>query len=196
VALDYRLAPEAPYPAALHDVLDAVDALRDQGVSPSLLWLAGDSAGGGLALVTLLAMRDRGQTMPAGALLLSPWVDLTDACVDVQMDNEHDYLCTPLLEMAREHYVGDVSLTDPLISPVFGDFRGLPPLLIQVGGAEIFLPQVQRLVERARAGGVEVVLEVQSGMVHVFQAFAMLLPEARQALRSLGGFVRHRRRDG
>ncbi len=190
VALDYRLAPEAPYPAALEDSLAAVAELsadRDR----TQLWLAGDSAGGGLSLATLIALRDRGEPQVGGALLLSPWVDLTDAGLDPSVDNDHDYLCSDLLKMCSGHYT-DSDRHDPLVSPATADLTGLPPLMIQAGGAEIFLPQVRQLAERAQDAGVEVVLEVREGMVHVFQAFCMFLPEARQAVRSLGTFLRQR----
>ncbi len=189
VALDYRLAPEAPYPAALEDTLGAVAELIAEEPQTAL-WLAGDSAGGGLSLATLIALRDRGLPQVSGALLLSPWVDLTPAGLDPSVDNDHDYLCSGLLQMCRDSYVGDADDQDPCISPATADLTGLPPLMIQAGGAEIFLPQIQALAERARTAGVEVVLEVGEGMVHVFQAFGLFLPEARDAIRSLGAFLR------
>lgn len=193
IALDYRLAPESPYPAALQDVLAAVSALSEDSVPPTQLWLAGDSAGGGLAIATLLSLRDQGRPMPAGALLLSPWVDLTEAGLSSELDNPHDYLSSGLLQIFRNHYTHEGASQDPLISPVLADLTGLPPLYIQAGGAEIFRPQIQRFADRARAAGVPVVLEVSAGMLHVYQAMAVFLPEAREALRSLGRFVREQR---
>lgn len=192
VALDYRLAPEAPFPAALDDALAAITALEADQVTPELLWLAGDSAGGGLTLATLLALRDTRRPQPAGALLLSPWVDLTDAGLSPDLDNPHDYLSADLLRVCSGHYASNTPRDDPRVSPVLADLTGLPPLCIQAGGAEIFLPQVTRFADRARAAGVEVVFEVGEGMIHVFQALAMFLPEARASLRSMGGFVRDR----
>ncbi len=192
IALDYRKAPEEPFPAALDDTLAAIRELASQDVATRTLWLGGDSAGGGLTMATLLVLRDEGAEMPAGAVLLSPWVDLTEAAMDPVPDNEHDYLFSGILERFSGDYTTQENRQDPRVSPVLGNLHGLPPLLIQAGEVEIFLPQVRRLAERARDAGVDVVLEVGEGMVHVFQAFAWFLPEARQAIHSLGLLVRAR----
>ncbi len=190
VVLDYRLAPEHPYPAALEDALAACQALRDQGVQE--LWLAGDSAGGGLVACTLVALRDRALPMPTGAVMLSPWVDLTERGLDPALDSELDYLNTAVLRRYAQAYLDRQAPQDPLVSPVGADLRGLPPMLIQAGGAETMRDQVVAFAERAQASGAQVELDVAEGMVHVYQSLSAVVPQGREALRRIGAFVRSR----
>jgi len=188
LGLDYRLAPEFPFPAALHDALAAYRWLLAQGVAPERLMLAGDSAGGGLALATLLALRDAGVPLPAGAMLLSPWTDLTGggASISSRAAAEPMLGIEMLLECAA-FYRGSTDAKEPLVSPHFGDFHGLPPLLIQVGDAEILLDDSKRLAGAALAAGVTVELGIWEEAFHVFQMFPQL-PETAEALAALGRF--------
>jgi len=190
VVPDYRKAPEAPFPAAFDDALAVCAALREAGVDR--LWLGGDSAGGGLAASTLLALRDRGLPMVDGAVLLSPWVDLTPAGHADHLDGELDYISPSVLATYAELYVGDRDSADPAISPVHADLSGLPPVLVQLGGAETMRDQGERFVQRAQAAGSPVVLDVADGMVHVYAAFAMVSHAGRAGIRRAGDFVRAR----
>jgi epsilon-lactone hydrolase len=194
-APNYRLAPEHRHPAAIEDAVAVYRALLADGVAPERLFLAGDSAGGGLAMATLLELRQAGDPLPRAAVLMSPWVDL--ACEGESIDrNGDDYLGRRVLEMFAGYYLGDTDPRTPSASPVYADLAGLPPLLIQAGGAETLLSESRRLAERAAAAGVEVELRVFDGAVHVFQAFAPFVPEATEALREIGRFVRERRQVG
>jgi acetyl esterase/lipase len=190
VAPDYRLAPEHPFPAALDDALAVHGALLEAGVPSRALFIAGDSAGAGLALATLLKLRDKGLALPRAALLLSPWVDLALDVQALQGHGPHDYLNAKMLTETAPKYAGDAGLTHPLVSPIYADLTGLPPLLVQTGAWEVFCDQNVRFVAKARAQGVDVRHEIAEGMLHVFPAFGALLPEARRALRSLGEYVR------
>ncbi len=188
---DYRLAPENPYPAAIEDTTAVYGWLLTQGFKPEHIAIGGDSAGGNLAFVSLLALREAGMALPAAAILLSPWTDLTFSGESVKTRAEVD----PMIKLgeADEHiaaYVGNHDLADPLISPIFADLRGLPPLLIHVGNDEVLLDDSVRLAERAQAAGVEVKLKVWEGMWHVFQTLAVVLPEGQASIGELGEFVR------
>jgi monoterpene epsilon-lactone hydrolase len=190
VTLDYRLAPENPYPAALHDALTAYEELLDQGLDAAQIALVGESAGGGLAVALLQVLRDRGASLPACALLLSPYADLTLSGDTVSSKAAVDPLLSPeSLRLRVLDYAGDVDPADPLISPVFGDLGGLPPLLIQVGSHEVLLSDAIRLAGRAASDDVEVTLEVTPGVPHVFQAFSDLLDEASKALDRASAFL-------
>ena len=190
LAIDYRLAPEHPFPAAVDDATGAYKWLLAQGYKPAKIVIAGDSAGGGLALAALVALRDSGQPMPAGCVPISPWTDLegsgdsirTKAAKDpmVQQDN---------LAMSAKQYIGSADPKNPLISPLYADYRGLPPMLIHVGEAEILLDDATRVAERAKRAGVKVELEVWDDMIHVWHVFAKLLPEGQQAIDKIGKFV-------
>jgi monoterpene epsilon-lactone hydrolase len=191
LAIDYRLAPEHPFPAAVEDSTAAYRWLLAIGVDPARLVIAGDSAGGGLTVATLVALRDAGDPLPAAAVCLSPWIDLeglgesmtTRAEVDPMVQREE------LLQHVKA-YLGDAHPRTPLAAPLYADLRGLPPLLIQVGTAETLLDDSTRLAERAKAAGVDVVLEPWDDMIHVWQFCAAILPEGQQAIDRIGEFIR------
>jgi acetyl esterase/lipase len=191
ITLDYRLAPEHPYPAAVEDARAAYEGLLGQGMDPGHIVLAGESAGGGLAVALLLALRDAGVPLPSCAYLMSPYVDLTLAGETLAAKREVDPLLTPDGLRARvPDYVGGADASDPLISPIFGDLRELPPLLIQVGSHEVLLSDALRLAGRAAISDVPVTLEVTPGVPHVFQAYAGLLDEAGAALDRASDFLK------
>src|SRR5262245_21676936 len=188
--LDYRLAPEHPFPAAVEDATAAYRWLLAQGYKPHKIALAGDSAGGGLTLATLLALRDARTPLPACAVPISPWTDAEGTGASVKTKAAKD----PMVQEAHlrhygKLYAGTTDLTHSLISPLHGDYRGIPPLLIQVGEAEIILDDSTRVAERAKQAGVQVDLEVWDEMVHVWHVFAKLLPEGQQAIEKLGSYV-------
>ena len=193
LALDYRLAPEHPFPAALEDATAAYRWLLAQGHAPKDIVLVGDSAGGGLAVAALIALRDAGMPLPAAALCFSPWFDLTLSGDSIQTQAAAD----PVLDAASlsryaRAYAAAAPLEHPLISPLYADLRGLPPLLIQVGTAEILLDDATRLAAAAREVGVAVTLQVWEGLFHVFQ-MAPFLPETREALAKVAAFLAARR---
>jgi acetyl esterase/lipase len=191
--IDYRLAPEHRFPAALDDALAAWRFLLDQGCEPSRASIAGDSAGGGLTVATLVAARDAGHPLPGAAACLSPWVDLegTGESMDSKADADPMVQRDGLLRMARA-YLGEAAAHAPLASPLHADLAGLPPMLVQVGTSETLLDDSTRLAERARSEGVDVSLEIWEEMIHVFQAFGAMLPEAREAVAQIGEFLRKR----
>jgi acetyl esterase/lipase len=190
ITLEYRLAPEHPYPAAVDDARAAYEGLLAQGVAPGQIALTGESAGGGLAMVTLLALRDAGLPLPACGYLMSPYGDLTLSGETVVDKPDVDAVLTPEGLRARvPDYAGGADASDPYISPVFGDLTGLPPLLIQVGSHEILLSDAVRLAERAAVADVAVTLDVTPGVPHVFQGFADLLDEASAALDRAAEFI-------
>jgi len=190
LGVDYRLAPEHPFPAAVEDSERAWKWLLEQGVEASRCAIAGDSAGGGLTLATLLKLRDEGLPLPSAAIGLSPWVDLSGSGDSFATKAGEDPLVTvELLRLMGEAYLGGAHPHTALASPLFADLAGLPPLLIQVGTAEILLSDSTRLAERAEAAGVAVTLETWEDMIHVFQAFPTLA-ESGQAIGRIGDFVR------
>jgi acetyl esterase/lipase len=193
LTIDYRLAPEHPYPAALVDAFSAYKWLLESGIRPEQITVTGDSAGGGLTIALLVALRDRKISMPAAAVILSPWTDLATSGESWQENAKLDYLIhgTKLKEAARL-YLKDTSPQTPLASPVYANLEGLPPLLIQVGSDEVLLSDSQRLAEHARLSGVDVTLEVWEGMQHVWHFAANFVPEARQAVEKIGEFIRER----
>lgn len=191
---DYRLAPEHPFPAGLEDCLSTyrwLQANGPDGRGPArTLFIAGDSAGGGLTLAMLLAMRDRHLPLPNGAIPISPCADLTLSGESIRSQADLDPIMHPscLGDFVRL-YVGDANVRNPLISPIFGDYSGVCPLLIQAGEYEVIRDDSVRAAAAARAAGVTVTLEIYPGMFHVFQSHEPLLPEARTALKHMGEFV-------
>jgi acetyl esterase/lipase len=189
--LEYRLAPEHPFPAAVEDATAAYRWLRNQGIAASSIAIAGDSAGGGLTLATLLALRDAGDALPACAVGLSPWTDLEGTGASAQPGGADD----PMIPLAMLRDMGTIyagrSQRNPLASPVYGNFEGLPPLLLQVGTREILLDDSTRVADRARAAGVTVRLEIEEGAPHVWHATPNL-PEAIDAVKRIGAFIRER----
>ncbi|PWR21992.1 alpha/beta hydrolase [Zavarzinia compransoris] len=191
LGLAYRLAPEHRFPAALEDAVAAYGWLRAAGFAPGRLAFAGDSAGGGLALSTLLALRGKGQALPAAAALLSVWTDLTASGESYRTRSAADPIHQrPMIQAMAAQYLGeDGDPMDPLASPLFADPRGLPPLLLQVGDRETVLSDSVAFAERAQAAGVAAELQVYPDMIHVFQQFPRDLPEARAAIAAIGDFL-------
>jgi len=189
--LDYRLAPEHPFPAAVDDSTAAYRWLLSVGVNPARLIIADESAGGGLTVATLVALRDAGEPLPAAGICLSPWVDLeclgesivTKAEIDPVVNKDH-------ILMLAKAYLGNTDPCTPLASPLYADLTGLPPLLIQVGTAECLFDDARRLANRARAAGVDVTLEPWDDMIHMWHMFAAILPEGQQAIDRIGEFIR------
>ncbi|MCR4791176.1 MAG: alpha/beta hydrolase [Lachnospiraceae bacterium] len=188
---DYRVAPEDPYPAALEDALASYEWLLGHGYKAENIILAGDSAGGGLALALCMYLRDNGKTLPMGIIAMSPWADLTASGASYEFNFEKD----PLYGNTKESliyinaYPGDNDKTDPYISPVFGSFRDFPPMLIQVGANEMLLSDSETVAEKARAEGVKVRLHVYEGMFHDFQMAYTAIPESKKAWAEAGKFI-------
>jgi acetyl esterase/lipase len=187
ISVDYRLAPEHPYPAAVDDALAAYEALLVGGVAPSDIAFAGDSAGGGLAIATLVNARDHELPLPAAAFVMSPYVDLTLAGTTIDSRREVDPLLSPEALRARvADYTAGQDAALALISPIFADLSGLPPLIIQAGTHEVLLDDALRLAQLAATADVEVTLDITRGVPHVFQAYEALLDEAGAALDRAG----------
>ncbi len=187
---EYRLAPEHRAPAAVEDTLTAYRWLLATGARPTDIVVAGESAGGGLCLAALVAMRDQGLPMPLAAAASSPWLDLTCTADSYRRNARKDISLLGSWEVWGRHYVGNGDPRHRWISPVYADLRGLPPILIQVGTNEIMLDDATRFADLARKAGVEVKLRVWDGMVHCFAFFAPMFPEATAGMEELAAFIR------
>ena len=190
ISVDYRLAPEHPYPAAVDDALAAYEALLRNGIAPSDIAFAGESAGGGLAIATLVNARDHGLPLPATAFVMSPYVDLTLAGASIETKRDVDPLFTR--ELLQDRVADYTAGQDPalgLISPIFADLSGLPPLIIQAGTHELLLDDAVRLAQQAATADVEVTLDITPGVPHVFQAYSAILDEGAAALDRAGQFL-------
>jgi epsilon-lactone hydrolase len=190
ISVDYRLAPEHPYPAAVDDALAAYEALLRGGTAPSDIAFAGESAGGGLAIATLVNARDHGLPLPAAAFVMSPYADLTLAGTTIETKSKADPLLSrELLQPRVTDYTAGQDAALGLISPVFADLSGLPPLIIQAGTHEVLLDDAVRLARQAATADVEVTLDVTPRVPHVFQAYSPILDEAAAALDRAGQFL-------
>jgi acetyl esterase/lipase len=187
ISVDYRLAPEHPYPAAVDDALAAYEALLQNGTAPSDIAFAGESAGGGLAVATLVNARDHGLPLPAAAFVMSPYADLTLAGTTMRTKHEVDPLLSrENLQPRVTDYTAGQDAASGLISPIFADLSGLPPLIIQAGTHEVLLDDAVRLARQAATADVEVTLDITPGVPHVFQAYYPILDEAAAALDRAG----------
>lgn len=189
---DYRLAPEHPFPAGLDDCVAVYRGLLESGFKPEDIIIAGDSAGGGLSVATLLALRHAGVDMPAASILLSPFLDVTGSGESARTRADRDpWFDIADLQIVTRYYCPDESeWQNPLVSPVFANVAGLPPMLIQVGDDEILLSDSTRIAEKLEAEGIEVQLEVWPHMWHVFQMFIRKMPESRAAVLKIAEYVR------
>jgi acetyl esterase/lipase len=188
---DYALAPEHPFPAGLNDCLAAYHYLLAEGTEPTNIVFMGDSGGGNLVFTSLLALKERGAPLPAATVALSPWTDLTNSGESWETNAKHDSLTWKSSQtIFSDYYVGEHHATNPLISPLFGDLTGLPPISIYAGGHESMLSDSTRFAEKAQAAGVDVKLTIGEGLFHCYPACAPLFPEATEAKDEICDFIR------
>ena len=187
--IEYRLAPEYPFPTALEDSITAYKWLISEGIDSKNIIIGGQSAGGGLAVATLLKLKELNVSLPAAGVLMSPWADLTGSGKSIYSNQKFEPLIAEGIKAMAKSYAQKESLSNPLISPVFANLEGLPPLLIQTGGIEALLDDSISLAKRAKSSGVEVKLEVYEKMTHVFQNFGEELPESRKAFEKVSEFI-------
>ncbi|HEY3499183.1 MAG TPA: alpha/beta hydrolase [Polyangiaceae bacterium] len=185
----YRLAPEHPFPAALDDAMSVYRALLDSAISPRQLVLAGDSAGGNLVLALLVRLRDEGVELPQGGVLISPWVDLGARDGSMQKNEPYDWASPWMFDRWVREYAARTSVKDPRVSPALADLRGLPPLLIQVGTAELLHDQVTALARQARSAGVDVTLEEFPDLTHLWHSLTPMFPKFQAGMDRIGAFV-------
>lgn len=191
MVFNYQLAPENPFPAGLNDSVNAYKYLLNIGIAPQDIVFIGDSAGGGLLLATILALKEKKINLPAGAVALSPWTDLTCSGDSITTKAELDKLSWKnSWHVCSDYYSGEEDPSNPLISPLFGDLTGFPPLQIYVGTNEVHLDDSVRFAKKARESGVEVKLTVGEGLFHCYPACAPMFPEATKAMKNIGDFVK------
>jgi acetyl esterase/lipase len=193
IALDYRLAPENPYPAAVDDSVAAYRRLLAEGRPARSIALMGDSAGGGLALATAVRAKAEGLATPLAIVALSPWTDLSQSGASYAERGEADpILAKPHLDAYAKYYLGAASPREPYASPLFADLAGLPPVLIQVGGDEVLLSDSEAFIANARAAGVDATVEIWPGLFHVWHFFFATLEESREAISEIGAWLKRR----
>ena len=187
LTFDYRLAPEHPFPAALDDAVSAYRWLLDQAIEPAQIVFIGDSAGAGLCLASLLAIRDKGLPLPAAAVAMSPWTDLN--CTGTSYKQKDPLAPEGSWEVYGAYYAGITDKAHPMVSPLYGDLSGLPPLFISVGENENMLDDSVRFAEKAQKAGVDVSLHIGKGMVHCYPALSPMFPEAKNAMQDICEFI-------
>ena len=191
LGLDYRLAPEFPFPAAVEDTVAAYRWLLANGTDPKKIMFCGDSAGGGLLVSAMISLRYQGDPLPAGGICISPWTDLANTGKSIKTNAEADPLISKeMLDQMAEGYMGGKDSRTPLASPFYADLQGLPPLLVQVGAPETMLDDAKGFAERAKGAGVDVTLEVWPEVPHIWPVFSPILPEGQQAIDRIGEFFR------
>jgi acetyl esterase/lipase len=191
-ALEYSLSPEVVFPVALNQAVEGFQYLLNKGFKHENIVIAGDSAGGGLSVATMLKLRDLGKPLPGAAVLLSPWTDVEGVGNSNRTANQHDPINNYALQYYGKLYAAGNDMHNPLISPCYADMTGLPPILAQVSQTELLFDDTNRLAERAKAAGVDFTLQSWYGLVHVWQVFDFFVPESREAIRNIGRFTRQK----
>lgn len=189
-AIEYSLVPEAFFPVALNQAVECYQYLLDKGFAAENIVISGDSAGGGLSVATMLQLRELGKPLPAAAVLLSPWTDVEGIGNSNNCADPRDPINNIALQYYGKLYCGQDNIRNPLISPIYADLSGLPPILAQVSQSELLFDDTNRLAVRAKAAGVEFTLQSWYGMMHVWQLFDTYVPEARDAIKKIGVFVK------
>lgn len=190
LAIDYRLAPEHPFPTSLEDCLLAYQFLLQEKISPQNIFVAGTSAGGGLALSLMLSLRDQHKPLPRAAICICPWVDLAMTGKTLDTNTGKDIIQKDRIQKAANLYLQGHDPKDPLASPLYGDLNGLPPLLIQTGTRELFLDEIERFAKKAKESGVKIELQKFEEMIHTWQLFAAQIPEGQKAIDEIATFMK------